>query len=320
MPTPSEFFSEMTASVLPTRRQGVADAVSNNNAYWTKLKSKNRIKTETGGTRIEERLMYDTFPIQNFQGASRWKLDGKQTMTASQWPWVDKVLTLVSTGREIRVAMGGEGQAVNFTRHRIEVAYKSIANHMAVEIYGDGLSTSSIYGLRALISDDGQGLIGGINANITPAWRNQYVRQDLAAFTPAQCYKDLTVLHLAIHNAGEKPDMVLANNDVYLAMDERLVANQRYHDVKLADAGFENMGFKGIPLVSDYNTNFGAGNAPRAYMPTLDTHYIFQHKDAKWQKDDARVPVDSDLVMIPFLAMMNAVCTNRRPNGVYTVN
>ena len=97
-------------------------------------------------------------------------------------------------------------------------------------------------------------------------------------------------------------------------------ANKPFEEQSLAD--FEQIGFKGIPMIEDYNANFlaslGAGALlPRAYLLNEEDFYDFQHKDAKWDREETRVPPDSDTVIIPFQSMMNQVCTNRRHSFVY---
>ena len=321
--TPSQTYTELTAAILPKRRKKIADAISNKNAYWMKMKEKGRIRTESGGTQIEERLIYDSYAVQNYVGSQQWITDGKPTITASQWAWVQKFLPVTATGKEIRIAMADEDTAIRFVKERIEVAHKSIANHMAVEIFGDGLTTSAIYGLKTLVSDGGGGIVGGLDSAIATNWQNQSVHQDIAAFGVNQVASDLRYLWRACLHADGKPDIILANSDVFEAVESSMVPQQRYMDEKLANSSFEQVGFKGVPLVEDYNTNFlslnntGAPVNPRAYMLKYDTMYIFQHKDAKWEREETRTPHNSDTIIIPFLAMLNQVCTDRRKNGVY---
>ena len=319
MASPSQLFSELTAVSLPKRRRTITDTITEHNAFYRELEKKGNIRTDNGGTQIEEPIYYDTFAVQNYSGFQRNDVGHKQVITNVKYDWVQKWLAVSASGYELNVN-SGETAMIKLVKARIKAAEISAANHMAVEVYGDGAISSSIYGLQAQISQNGLGVVGGVDASVTPVWANQYYGQLLANFGPTTIRNDFDKLWISTVRGTMKPKMILCNHDVFTALEASMEVYSRYMKPEMADAGFEQVGYKGVQAIFDANVNFAnqsAGGTPTAYFLNPETHYMFEHPKARWQKQEARTPVDQDGIAIPFLWMGNMAITSRRDNGIY---
>lgn len=319
MPTPSALFTELTAVSLPLRRRTITDNVSEHNALYREMKKAGNIRTDNGGTQIEEPIYFDTLNVQNYTGFQRNDVGHKQVITNVKFDWAQKWLSVAASGRELRINMG-ETAMVKLVRAKIKNAEISAANHMAVEAYGDGSVSSSILGLGAFITQNGQGTVGGIDASAVPIWGNQFYGQVIGSFGVSTIRNDFDKLWISCVRGTMKPKIIVANHDVFTTLEGSMEQYSRYMKPEYADAGFEQVGYKGVPVVFDANVNFANaldGGDPTAFMLNTDDLYLFEHPQARWEKEDPRTPVDQDGVAIPFLWMGNGAITSRRNQGIY---
>jgi hypothetical protein len=103
-----------------------------------------------------------------------------------------------------------------------------------------------------MISKDGTGIIGGINATTWTFWKNQF--QSVARATGLK-YADLKVgmnsLWMKLVRGTEHPDLIVADAEVYSTYESGLQENQRYADATLGQLGFETLKYKSAAIVFD---------------------------------------------------------------------
>jgi hypothetical protein len=110
----------------------------------------------------------------------------------------------------------------------------------------------SFAGLRAFITDAGTGIVGGIDSTTWTFWRNQF--QSIARATGLQypaLKAGMNALWLKLTRGTEKPDLVLADGEIYATYESGLQENQRYADARLGALGFETLKYKTAAIVYD---------------------------------------------------------------------
>ena len=85
-------------------------------------------------------------------------------------------------------------------------------------------------------------------------------------------------MYLSLSRGADKPDLIVCGNELYSMYEASLMPQQRFVDSKLADAGFQNLKFKGADVVFDGGQG---GRCPDKKMYFLNTDYLYlrSHKD-----------------------------------------
>ena len=162
--------------------------------------------------------------------------------------------------RSPRVTLSGPDLAKNRGRERIlnllegkmDNAEATMKNNITKAVYGDGTVAKSFAGLKAMVTDDGIGTVGGIDAGTWPFWKNQF--QAVARATGLQypaLKAAMNALWMKLIRGTEHPDLIVADAEVYGTYESGLQENQRYADAKLGALGFETLKYKQAAIVFD---------------------------------------------------------------------
>jgi hypothetical protein len=176
MASPNAAFSELTALTFRHQKKRITDQVTNHNALFRKLRENGNIKTDvTGGEYISESVnLIENQTLQNFSGFQKLGTASSKVASNATVGWTNKWLAVVESGENIRKNSGPEG-LIKLVENGIDVAKATMENHMNVEAYGDGSTTSSISGLSAWITSSGSGTVGGIDSATYTTWRNKVI-------------------------------------------------------------------------------------------------------------------------------------------------
>ena len=110
----------------------------------------------------------------------------------------------------------------------------------------------SFVGLKGFVTADGLGTVGGIDAGTWVFWKNQF--QAVARATGLQypaLKAGMNALWMKLIRGAEKPDLIVADAEIYGTYESGLQENQRYADARLGSLGFETLKYKSAPLVFD---------------------------------------------------------------------
>lgn len=314
MASPNTAFSEITISTLFKRSGKLIDNVSENNALVSYLKKNGKIRTETGGTFIEEPLdLIENNTYLRFSGYDPLTVTQSEVLTLAQYPWVNAAVCVTESGENIR-KNSGDSRIFNLVKARIKNAERTAANNMSVDVYSSGALTNQIGGLGSLITSDGTGTVGGIAAGTFTGWKNQF-RDCSAAVSANAIVGEMNALWLNCVRGVDKPDLIVASHDLYAAYWASQQELQRYMSGDTANTGFKSLKYQGVDCIYDSNTNFGT-TAQKMYFLNTDTIELVMHSDAQWTPSDERVPTAQDAVIIPILFMGNMVCSNRSLQGL----
>lgn len=210
----------------------------------------------------------------------------------------------------------GPEAMIKLVKARIKNAMNTAANNMSVDIYSDGTLTNQMGGLAQIIQNDGTGTVGGIVSGTYTFWKNKF--REMAGtntWSKSTIRGEMNGLWLNLVRGNDKPDLIVASNDVYSAYEESLQDLQRYNDQsKKASAGFESLKYKTADIIFDSNTNFGT-TAEKAYFLNTDFLYLVQHPEAQWTEDEEKRPTNQDAVVVPMYWMGNLCCSNRSLQG-----
>lgn len=315
MASPNSVFTEMVTTTLREHDRMLVDNVTKHNALLTFMKEKGKIETASGGTEIVKPLEYaENSTFTRYSGYDTLDISASDVLSAAKYDWKQAAIVVSANGLELRMN-NGRAALINLAKARIKNAINTAANAMSIDIYSDGALPNQIGGLASLITSDGTGTVGGINAATFTFWKNQFSEMSgTNAWSKSTIKGEMNKLWLKCVRGKDKPDLIVSSHDIYSAYEESLQDNQRYMDSKTASAGFENLKYKTAVVIFDSNTNFGT-TSETAYFLNTDYLYMVQHPEAQWTQDEARKPVNQDAQVIPLLWMGNMVCSQRSLQG-----
>jgi hypothetical protein len=313
MASPNSTFTEMVTTTLRNHPSEVADNVSDNNAFYSRLRKKGNIKKISGGTTIVRPLDYaDNATFQRYTGYDPLNVSASDVLSAAEYSWVQSAVHITASGRELRMNSGKE-QIVNLAMARKKNAIRTAANNMSVDLYSSGALTNQMGGLGAVVTSDGTGTVGGIVSGTYTFWKNNFVE-----FTgtpgPTTIKGQMMLMWLELVRGGDHPDLIVFSHDFYADFWESLTDLQRYATTDEATVGFRSLKFLDADVIFDSNTNF-AVTAKVGYFLNTDYLELVSHREADWTWLDEKQSINQDAVVIPVIWMGNLVCSNRSLQG-----
>lgn len=283
MPSPN--VSEIVTTTINNRSKKLSDNVANNNALLQRLEKRGKKKTADGGARIMQELEYgENGTFMWYSGYDTLTTTPQDVLTSAEFDWKQAAVAVTMSGLE-ELQNSGDEKMIDLLEARINNAEKTMKNKMAIGVYGDGTAGSgkAIGGLGLLVSDGGQGTVGGIDAATWAFWRNQTFDATTdggAALTSANVLSYMNRMWLKLVRGADKPDLIVADDNYYRAYWEALTPQQRFTSPEMAQAGFESLKFQGADVVFDGGMG---GACPANHMFFLNTDYIYLRPHADRQ-------------------------------------
>lgn len=259
---------QLVATTINDYHDEFADNVSNSNALTALLRQGDRVNIVDGGKAISCPLSYAEETFAWYSGTELLSRAVTETISEADYSPANAVASVTLSGPDL-AKNRGRAAILNLLQGKIENANSTMKNNITKAVYGDGTVAKSFAGLKAFVTDDGLGTVGGINATTWAFWQNQF--QSIARATGLQypaLKAGLNTLWLKLVRGTEHPDLVVADGEIYSTYESGLQENQRYADARLGALGFETLKYKQAAIVFDGAATGLVG----AYM--LNTKYM----------------------------------------------
>lgn len=263
-------FDNLLTTTLESRTGKLADNVSDNNALLKRLKERGNIRPVSGGTKIVEELEYGESDSIWYTGYDKIDFTNPQLFSAAEFDLKLLAAPVGISGEEL-LKNSGKERVIDLLEAKIKNAEKTLMNQMSVAIYSDGTGSGGkqLTGLQALVSDaPTTGTVGGIDRASNEFWRNH---AKTSAVTAENIYATMNEVYMACSRGSDRPDIIVADDELYATYEASLVPQQRFTNAKLAEAGFTNLKFKGADVI--YDGGIG-GACPAGHMYFLNTEYL----------------------------------------------
>lgn len=263
-------FDNLLTTTLESRTGKLADNVSDNNALLKRLKERGNIRPVSGGTKIVEELEYGESDSIWYTGYDKIDFTNPQLFSAAEFDLKLLAAPVGISGEEL-LKNAGKERVIDLLEAKIKNAEKTLMNQMSTAIYSDGTGSGGkqLTGLQALVSDaPTTGTVGGIDRASNEFWRNQ---AKTSAVTAENIYAAMNEVYMACSRGSDRPDIIVADDELYATYEASLVPQQRFTNAKLAEAGFTNLKFKGADVI--YDGGIG-GKCPAGHMYFLNTEYL----------------------------------------------
>lgn len=263
-------FDNLLTTTLESRTGKLADNVSDNNALLKRLKERGNIRPVSGGTKIVEELEYGESDSIWYTGYDKIDFTNPQLFSAAEFDLKLLAAPVGISGEEL-LKNAGKERVIDLLEAKIKNAEKTLMNQMSTAIYSDGTGSGGkqLTGLQALVSDaPTTGTVGGIDRASNEFWRNH---AKTSAVTAENIYAAMNEVYMACSRGSDRPDIIVADDELYATYEASLVPQQRFTNAKLAEAGFTNLKFKGADVI--YDGGIG-GKCPAGHMYFLNTEYL----------------------------------------------
>ena len=326
MANPSSTMDEIVTTTLRNRSGKLADNVLKNNALLQRLKKRGKVKPVSGGRTIVQELEYaENGTYKRYSGYEALNISPSDVFTAAEFNYAQAAVAVTISGLE-QLQNSGPEAIIDLLESRISNAEKTLVNNIALDCYSDGTADGGrqIGGLQLLVSSTPTtGTVGGIDRSTTIGafWRNKVfsaLTNGGTAATAANIQSYMNRLYIQLVRGTDKPDLIVADNNLYRLYLESLQPNQRFTSSDMADSGFESLKYMGADVVLD--GGYGGGS-PVNNMFFLNTDYIYfrPHQDRNFAPMGGdREAVNQDAMVRLMGFMGNMTLANGFLQGVLT--
>jgi hypothetical protein len=288
--TVTDFLDNLYTTTWQNRQEGVGDNVFNATPFFFWLKDKGKLLEVRGGRFIEENLEYAANPNIAWVGRGGIvSLNDFQFLTVAQYQWRYLTASIVRFGVDDQQNQG-QAQIMSLMNQKMSNSEQALITELETRLFAKqgnvlvaGTTTATggaVDGLQAIVADDptaASNPVGGIDSSVAAYswWRNQTKNMTGVSFASSGVANMRTMLNNCMNNRKmDRPDILISDQTTYENYEQANLSFYRIMNNKLADAGFENQTFKGIPMVWSpscsqrlyfLNTNFMAFKYDPAY-------------------------------------------------------
>lgn len=267
------------------------------------LKQADQVRQVSGGNKIVLPLIhalngtagsfsqYDTLPT-----------TPQDTATAAEYDWKEYAVSISISGFEEAVNNGDE-EVIDLLEAKVMQAEESVLESWDQMFLADGTGNGgkNWNGLANLVGQNASS-VGGINPSTNTYWQSK-----INTTAEVLSLSRMTNLYNSASVGNDKPNVILTSQTLFEKYESLLQPQLRYADTKTADAGFQNLLFKGAPVV--YDTYVTATD-----MWMLNSKYIrlVGHKNVWFKPTPFVRPPNQNARYAQIICMGNLTISNRK--------
>jgi hypothetical protein len=269
--------SDIIATTIQSRTKVIADNVTKNNAALMWMSKRGNVKTASGGNTIMQELSFAANGNAGFySGYETLPIAAQDVISAAEYNWKQAACPVTISGLE-ELMNAGPQRMIDLLEARIDVAESSMANLIAISLYGDGTGSGGkeIDGLKKQVAvDPSTGSVGGIDRGTWNFWRNKILKTTTSggAATKDNIGDYMNQLWAQLVRGNDRPDLILMDNGYWALYVASLQAQQRFTSSEAATRGFMALKYMDADVVLDGGIG---GGMPVKTMYMLNTKYIF---------------------------------------------
>lgn len=258
----SEALDNLYTTTWQNMKDTVRDQVFNALPFWFWLKEKGRIEHVEGGRWLSEPLQYDKSDAVRWIGRGGTSpMNDFQFLTTAKYDWRYLVGSIVRFGVDDQQNRG-RNEIISLMNAKMDNVRNALATEMETRLFGAQGSVSagtttdtdpSFDGLQFLVPDDptsSANNAGGIDPSVYTWWRNQFTNAAGKSFATYGVSLMRTLMNNCANNLKmDTPDLILGGQTPYEYYEDTVLPVYRISNNKLADMGFENIQFKGKPMM-----------------------------------------------------------------------
>ncbi len=313
IPTLTETLDNMYTTTWRNRKREIVDNIFDATPFWFWLKAHNGMESIIGGRQIDVELAYVKSDNVKFIGkGDTMSLDDKEFLTIATYPWRYLADSIVRFGVDEQ-QNAGKNKIFNLMNQKMSNSMDSIVDLLETSLFT--LQTGkAINSMLDLVKDaPSTGTIGGLDPATYTWWRNKFKDMTGLSFAVHGVKEMRTIMNSISNNMGNaRPDIIITEQTPFEYYEDDVTEQKRIVNKKLGDAGFENIQFKGTPMI-------WSPSCPSDNMYFMNTKYLKFVYDPRlffdmteWKAIPAQVNDRAAQVVVAG----NLVTNRRRAHGV----
>jgi len=301
-------FDQILSTTLKNYIPKLTDNIFSARPLFYALTNGQTIRRISGGAKIVVPLIYGTnSTAASYSGSDTISTTAQTGISAAEYDWKQYAVTITINGIE-EAKNNGEAEIIDLLEGKIMQAEETVIENMNTMFWGDGTGNSSKdwIGLDLIVTKPNTAL-GGIDPTDTGNswWASTETDEGgaLALATMANVYNTVSV-------GNDQPTILIGTQAVYESYEALLQPQLRYSDAGTADAGFQNLLYKGAPVTFDSACTSGE-------LMFLNTKYLrlVAHSDVWFKPTPFVRPTNQDARYAQILSYGNLTCSNRARQG-----
>jgi hypothetical protein len=219
--------------------------------------------------------------------------------------------TVTISGKEAR-QNNGASKIVDLLKAKTDQLQKTLTQTLGQALFtASSDSGSQIHSITDIMSTTAT--FGGLSKTTYSWWQPQ--TGTAASFAANGVDTMRTIFNsCTLQDQADKPNLIVTTQTVFEYYEKVLLPQERFQDSKTADAGFQNLLFKGVPITWDYYCT-----ALRMYF--LNTNYIDLnvHTQADMKFGEFQEPENQDAKVAKCIWMGELTASNCQKQGVMTI-
>jgi hypothetical protein len=264
-------------------KSGIADQILDGTPCWFWLKQNNGLEKVVGGRFITEPVRYATSQnIKYITKGGAVPLSDQEFLTIAHDNWRYLTDSIVRFGVDDQQNRG-KNEIINLMTAKLDNSRDSLTDEMEARFCGSA-GTDQFNGLQDIVAEDPTAdTLHNIASATYTWWRNQYLDYDDTSTvddfsSDGDEWMNNMVNKCSKGQRMESPNIILCGQGVWEAYFVTTVEQRRVTNKTLGDAGFQNIEFRGIPMVwspqiapTDGNATSGTNHGT---MYFINTRYL----------------------------------------------
>lgn len=238
----------------------MVDNIFDSDPFLNRLKKKGRYQKIDGGLDVNFPLMYAlTASAGWYNGAETLQTSDNEQFTAATYQWKQAYANITIVRKEELQNMG-DRQVLDLVKQKVMAAEKTLKDYLQDGLFHDGSNPKSIVGLQTFVSTSK--VVGGIPQADYSWWQSNVDGATTTLTIPAMdtLFTDCTINE-------ESPTLGLATRANWNRYHALLQPQQRFTDAETAKGGFQNLMYRGIPIVM-------SSKAPTGSLYFVNENYV----------------------------------------------
>lgn len=290
----------------------LVDNVYRSNLMFFRLNARNK-KILQGGLQIEVPLVYTRFAAGGwYQGFDLLDVSPSDTVKNAAFDWKQAYVPVSVDGLTLIRADSPEA-VVNFLSFYFENAQTELAEILGTGVWSDVVSNNKVVdGLKGAV-DDGTvaATYGGLLRSSNTFWKST-----VTTITPPLSLPTMQTMFGTCTEGGRRPTIIVTTQfcyNLYWSLStggQAFPAQPSAMDEQLAQNGFTNLLFNGVPVTVDSHVP-----ANQMYFLNEDYIYLYVNPRADFTMKEFREPVNQDAMTSLILWAGNIVLSNCARHG-----
>ena len=267
--------------------------------------------TIPGGKKIQVILEYAKGNGGSFGATTKFNLAKKEIFNAAFFTWAGYYAGITIDLDDQR-QNNGDLAIVNLVNGKLKNGQKTIRTDMGTDIYAAAADATKFNGLGDLFNTTTSTAYGEITEADMAMWKaNVITTSEAISFKVMQAIRRTAQID---DNAEGKPDLYISTQLLKDGFERTLQTQARYSDVRLVNAGFDNILFGGAPVIADNKQTAGYCDALNLRFLEIKTHQDYNFTKPTWSS-----PIDQPDTKVAFIKWSgNLVCKNRKAHCRHT--